>query len=260
VVEIGYFGSQTHKLWKRFDQNQIDPVTNTVPYPQFQTGILTSLNVANANYNGAYVKLEKAYSNGLFLLSNYTFSKTIDSDSGELQTNNTRDRTNFRLDRGRSLFDQRHRFVTSFGYELPFGKGRKFLSDVDSVGDVLLSGWSINGILGLYSGRPFSVTDSGAFDTGFTPQYPDRIADGSLSNPTREQWFDPSAFVTPALVPGSNPPRTFIGNAGRNILDGRGPAPDSVRRETDLVEGKRTAREVRDTRGSAPRTKARRKK
>ncbi len=219
LLEVGYSGSQSHKLWKRYDQNQQDPVTGLSPYPQFQTGMLTSQNVADANYHGGYVRLEKSYSNGFFLLTNYTYSKTIDTDSGELQTNATRDRRNFRLDRARSLFDQRHRFVTSFGYDLPFGRNRHFLSGAGDVLEKVVGGWTVNGIVGLYSGRPITVTDTAAFSTsGFAPQFPDRIATGEISNPTPERWFDTSAFVTPALIPGTT--RTDIGNSGRNILDG----------------------------------------
>src|SRR5262249_39296201 len=135
LLEVGYSGSNSHKLWKHYNQNQHAfnptgpiPIQNRLPYPNFDPGILTSANDANGNYNGGSVKFEKTYSNGLFLLSGYTFSKSIDNNSGEIEANDTRDRTNKRLDRSRSRYDQRHRFGTSFGYALPFGPGKKFLS------------------------------------------------------------------------------------------------------------------------------------
>lgn len=221
VLEIGYSGSNSHKLWKRYNQNQAEfdptnsiPIQKRLPYPQFDPGILTSANDANGHYDGGFVKLEKRYSSGLFLLSSYTFSKSIDNNSGEVEANDTRDRHNKRLDRSRSRYDQRHRFGASFGYELPFGPGKRFL-DVKGVGGFLTGGWNILGILSLSSGFPFSVTAASVNNTGsFIPQYANRIGDGKLENPTPNQWFDVSAFTQPAV--GTQ------GNAARNILDGPG--------------------------------------
>jgi Carboxypeptidase regulatory-like domain/TonB dependent receptor/TonB-dependent Receptor Plug Domain len=222
LLEVGYSGSNSHKLWKRFNQNQaeFDPtgtilLQNRLPFPQFDAGILTSANDANGHYNGGFVKLEKRYANGLFLLSGYTFSKSIDNNSGEIEANDTRDRHNKRLDRSRSRFDQRHRVGTSFGYELPFGSGKKFLSGVRGVGGFLTGGWTIQGILTVASGFPFSVTAANVHNTGsFIPQYANLIGDGKLEDPTPNRWFDVSAFAQPAL--GTQ------GNAARNLLDGPG--------------------------------------
>ena len=222
LVEVGYSGSQSHKLWKRFNQNQATfdptntiPIANRLPFPKFDPAILTSANDANGNYNGAFVKMEKSYSNGLFLLSSYTFSKSIDNNSGEVEANDTRDRTNKRLDRSRSRYDQRHRFVASYGYELPFGKGKKFLGGAHGVGGFAISGWNLQGILSLLSGLPFSVTAASAHNTGsFIPQYANLIGNGKLDNPTPNLWFNTAAFAQPAV--GTQ------GNAARNILDGPG--------------------------------------
>ncbi|HKX29231.1 MAG TPA: TonB-dependent receptor, partial [Blastocatellia bacterium] len=219
LLEVGYSGSNSHKLWKRYNQNQAafipgnsNPIGNR-PYPRFDAGILTSANDANGNYNGAFVKVEKSYSNGLFLLSNYTFSKAIDNNSGEVEANDTRDRTNKRLDRGRSRFDQRHRFVSSTGYELPFGKGKRFLGGARGVGGFLTSGWTVQGVLSLLSGPPFSVTAASKHNSGsFVPQYANRLGNGRLDNPTPTRWFDVTAFAETAL--GAQ------GNAARNLLDG----------------------------------------
>src|SRR5262245_35923435 len=222
VLEVGYSGSNSHKLWKRFNQNQAEfdptgtiPLQNRLPFPKFDAGILTSANDANGHYNGGFVKMEKRYANGLFLLSSYTFSKSIDNNSGEVEANDTRDRHNKRLDRGRSRFDQRHRFGASFGYELPFGPGKRLLGDVKGVGGFLARGWNIQGILSFTSGFPFSVTAANVHNTGsFIPQYANRLANGKLENPTPNLWFDVNAFAQPAV--GTQ------GNAARNILDGPG--------------------------------------
>src|SRR5262249_59502328 len=102
------------------------PIQNRLPYPQFDPGILTSANDANGHYDGGFVKVEKRYSSGLFLLSSYTFSKSIDNNSGEVEANDTRDRHNKRLARGRSPFDQRPRLGASLGHDKPFVPGKRF--------------------------------------------------------------------------------------------------------------------------------------
>jgi Carboxypeptidase regulatory-like domain len=222
LLEVGYSGSNSHKLWKRFNQNQAAfdptntiPIQNRLPFPQFDPGILTSANDANGHFNGGSIKVEKSYSAGLFLLANYTFSRAIDNNSGEVEANDTRDRTNKRLDRGRSRFDQAHRFVSSFGWELPFGPGKSHWADAKGVGGFLAGGWSVQGIVSLLSGFPFTISAAGVHNTGsFVPQLADRLGDGKLDDPTPNLWFDVNAFTTPPLG--------MQGNAGRNILDGPG--------------------------------------
>lgn len=127
------------------------------------------------------------------------------------QTSRVQDIRNVHLDRGLSAFDLRHRFVTSFVYELPFARNR-----VDGLRH-LLGGWRLSGIFSAQSGRPFTVRDSSD---------PNRDGDGNsdrtnvLRNPnlpsgqrTPERWFDTTAFqrFTPAQAP-------VHGNAGRNIV------------------------------------------
>jgi len=222
LVEAGYSGSNFHKLWKRYNQNQAFydptgriPINQRLPFPQFDPGILTSANDANGHYNGGTLRVEKSYSAGLYLLANYTWAKVIDNNSGEIEANQTRDARNKRLDRGRGRSDQRHRFVNSFGYELPFGQGKSFASAARGPAGFLVSGWKLQGILSFLSGFPFHATAAGVHNTGsFIPQLADRIGNGKLDKPTPNLWFDVSAFRVPAI--GTQ------GTSGRNILDGPG--------------------------------------
>jgi hypothetical protein len=113
----------------------------------------------------------------------------------------------------------RHRYVLSWSYELPFGPGRKFLSDMQGVGRLLLDGWQINGIETLMTGSYFSpsmVSSQNSLGAGVGGQRPDRVANGNLPSSQRTllRWFDPSAF--------RRPPDFTFGNAGRNILEGPG--------------------------------------
>ncbi|PWT99325.1 MAG: hypothetical protein C5B51_27395 [Terriglobia bacterium] len=216
IFEAAYTGSSSHKLTKRFNQNQLSfgttPAIQRTPYPQFQAGLLTSANDANANFEGLSVRLEKRYSAGLFFLTNYQFSKNIDNNSGEVEANDTAFRANKGLDRARSRYNQGHRAAFSAGYELPFGKGKHWLSG-GGAASYIMGNWQIQGIASLLSGFPLTPTSTNVCNCGsFVPQRVNSVKAGfgNIDNPTVNHWYDPTAF---ALAPSG-----FQGNAGRNVV------------------------------------------
>ncbi|HYI95795.1 MAG TPA: carboxypeptidase regulatory-like domain-containing protein [Bryobacteraceae bacterium] len=225
LLELAYQGSGSRKLWQRFNQNQATPdptgripIEQRVPFPKFQAGLLTSGRDANASYHAFTARLEQSYHSGLNFQSVYSFSRNIDTNSGEFEANQMRFRWDKRANRGLSRYHQKHRFASNFGYELPVGPGKKWLSDV-GFGGKLLEGWQIQGILSLATGFPFTPTANVVHGTGsFVPQFADRIADGNLSSDQRsvDRWFDTAAFRRPAVG-------TF-GTSGRNVLIGPGVA------------------------------------
>lgn len=99
-------------------------------------------------------------------------------------------------------------------YELPFGKGRAFLSSANRVADQILGGWQVNAIATMQTGFPISVRGANN-QTGIA--WPDVIRDPTLpsSERTPERWFDTDAF--------RNPANFVIGNVGRNLPNTRGP-------------------------------------
>jgi hypothetical protein len=101
--------------------------------------------------------------------------------------------------------------VGNYVYDLPFGRGRHFLSSSSRAVDLVLGGWQTSGIVTLGSGLPYTVTFSSSVE-GWPSNYADRVGNPKVDNPTRTQWFNPAAFTTPA-------PFTY-GNAGRNSLFG----------------------------------------
>jgi hypothetical protein len=110
-----------------------------------------------------------------------------------------------------SSFDIPHNLALSGGWELPVGRGRRFLGDAGGVTQALLGGWQMQAILILRSGRPFTPTISAdRANTGVGAQRPNRIGSGELDDPTVERWFDVSAFVLPAQF--------TYGNSNANIL------------------------------------------
>lgn len=231
VVELAYVGSKGTKLLSARDLNQpppsaLPPGLPFVPRPDPQFDEINTIESrASSNYHSFQARVQQRLSFGLGMLASYTWSKSIDDGSNFFPSagdpNYPQNSFDLRAERGRSNFDVRHRLSVSYVYDLPFGKGRKYVSD--GGWSTVLTGWQTSGILQLQSGRPFTVALSREFDnsgTGISAlgfganDRPNVVRSPELENPSADRWFDATAFVIP-------PAGTF-GNAGRNILDGPG--------------------------------------
>ncbi|HKX32002.1 MAG TPA: carboxypeptidase-like regulatory domain-containing protein [Blastocatellia bacterium] len=207
------------------------------PYPRFTTVSLYRNNVGNTSYHALQAKLEKRFSRGLTFLICYTRSKLIDDAgsvfdasilTGPVANFPVADSFNRALEKDVSTGDIPNVFVSSFTYELPFGKGQRF--KLAGLTDKLLGGWSINGTVLLQSGLPFPVTQVTNFNAfaGFGTQRPNILRNPALpaDQQTTDRWFDTSAFAVA--------PQFTIGSGSRNPV--RGPAY----RTADLAFIKRT--------------------
>ena len=221
VAEIGYLGSQGHRLERLYYLNQPVPGATSVaaraPFPEL--GIIQELgNVIDSNYNSLSAKLTRRLSGGLTFLTGYTFSKSLDDGSGVrvIGTDGVhpQDSRCLSCERSRSIFDARQRFVGSVLYALPAGKGRKFLTH--GIAGALAGGWELSSIVTVSTGFPIYITDGK--DQSNTAVGNDRPnATGistNLSNPTTGQWFNIQAFALQPLG-------TF-GNVGRNVATSPG--------------------------------------
>jgi filamentous hemagglutinin family protein len=136
--------------------------------PNPNMGILDLLgNLGTSNYNALQVELRRRFSQGLLLQANYTFQKTLDDISPGNAGLNSEDQTrvapfldnqNQHLDYGRADFDQTHIFNLNAVYDLPFGKGKYFLTEGGAV-DRLVGGWQLGGILRINTGTPLTIVD-----------------------------------------------------------------------------------------------------
>ncbi len=182
-------------------------------YPSFGS-IVSNEPTGESQYHSFQFTLDKRFARGFSVLSSYTLSKAMDHSSENKQTGAVQTNPfDLEFDWGPANFDRRHRWVTSFLFEIP---GRSGNAAVDAV----VSGWSLTGIWLMQSGLPFSITsgvDNARSGTG--GQLADRVGDPNLSGDRSRdekiaQWFSTSAFVPNALG-------TF-GNSGRNSVRGPG--------------------------------------
>ena len=175
---------------------------------------------ASNNYHGLQAKLEKRFSQGFSVMSHYTWSRSFNYT-------NTYYNIDAKLAYGPNDNTRSHVFLLAGVYELPFGKGRRFLSDANKGVDLILGGWQMNTVWQAQSGLPFTPTyrDCNADrDTGWCR--PDLVGDWQVSDPNRNGWF---AVTSAALTangqtdgPWRRPARGTFGNVGRNRLLGPG--------------------------------------
>jgi hypothetical protein len=223
-VEASYIANASRKLASsNMSINQVRPEILTPtsnqrnrPFPQFTnvTALLPSLGVSN--YHAFMLKGERRFSSGWNFLGTYTFSKFLNNTNeggsvlgaeGGVYSNYY----NRRADYGPSENDVRHRATLSGVYELPFGKGRRYLAD--SPARFLLGGWSLGGLMTLQSGAPFTVTTQvNSVFSAIGALRANVSGDPNLAVGQRTllRWFDTGAFSQPA-------PATF-GNQGVNLL------------------------------------------
>ena len=204
MVEIAYVGNKgTHLLFPR-EMNQVPPALwgsgeaqSRRPFPQYGN-IQTRMYDGTSIYHALQIKATRRLSNGLTFLANYTFSKSIDNSSYDTTSgtgNLYQIATNTALNRGLSQFDQTHRLVLSYVYELPAGRGRKVLND-SGVLTAILGGWQTSGSFVANSGIPFTVLSGAPNQTGAISGYvfADCIGDPSVANPSAAEWFNTAAF------------------------------------------------------------------
>lgn len=248
LVEVGYVGTKGTKLPRFIEANpslpqagqtwadQQNNIDQQRLYCQPNTqGNCTYSSVgmisgsANSIYHALEASVRKRFSGGLALLASYTFSKSLDdvstfnitgSASQPVAGENDLAQNPFDLaaERGRSMFDARHRFVLSYQWELPVWK-QPHLWYQHALGN-----WQLNGITTFMSGTPLTVVDqSYNYDapeiTGFSAFRPNLVGDPNSGPKTVQEWFNTSAFEP---LDFTTTPAGVYGTAGRNIVQGPG--------------------------------------
>jgi hypothetical protein len=218
VLSVAYVGSGTSNLSGLNDINAPTPgAGGAQPRRLFPTfGAINTLSgFAHANYHSLQAKLERRFQSGFSLLSSYTWAHAIDNSTDGEDNNNgpniPQDSFNTNAEKASSGFDIKQRFVTSFVYDLPFGRTGGVLEG-SKLGRAMFSGFQIGGIFVAQTGQPINLDVAGNPANTTNPVRPNRFHDGNLSRSERnvDRWFDTAAFVVPVAF--------TYGNSGRNVL------------------------------------------
>lgn len=220
VMRGSYVGTRGNHLSIALDEDVAYPGPGSVPlrrpYPQY--GSISSWEpVGISTYHALELSAEKRFAKGLSFTAGYTWSRSLDEGGGGNSAsaesrNNVQNPRDIKSEYGLSDFNFSHRFTLAGVYDLPFGRGRKFLANSNPLLNTVAGGWQLTSIVTAQSGPPGSLSMATSTSNTGTFQYPDRVCDGNLPKDQRtvQHWFDTNCFKAPAQY-------TF-GNAGRNII------------------------------------------
>lgn len=232
AARLSYIGSETHQLVWAPDENSL-PFSSTTSanfqplsariFPNWGR-INTRDTGANESYHSLQAEFDHRFQKGLELNSSWTYAKALADNQGPANTGFAGESGGARatsiLDRhadfGNVYGTRRHRWNTTAVYDLPFGRGREFGSNMSRIADAAVGGWKLSTIF-LWQGGPFespyfpdgqgdpSGTGSGldgtaaGFDGGHRNQYPDMVRGVSAkpAHQNRMQWVNPTAFTCP---------------------------------------------------------------
>jgi hypothetical protein len=202
--------------------------TSRLPYPNFTGFYIDSDWHGNSDYNAGNVKLEHR-TGQMSITTIFTWAKSLDdksaaaglgSDGGGYQ--GFMDNHNMRRDYGPANYDVDHRFVTSYVYNLPFGRGKHFLSNTNKALDMALGGWELTGITTFQTGFPYSI-DALDLNGILDSQNPraDRVPGVPIApaHKTTATWINTAAFSQPLNGVYGNTGRGFLRSPGINDWD-----------------------------------------
>lgn len=243
-LTIGYVASHSYHQILSEDMNEPLPTYTSsgkvyYPYTSSSGPALANSVLANttswvsagvAFYNALEVDIRHSYANGLQFRGNYTWSKNLDNGSAwnTSVSGNTPAFVSFPLnpksDWGPAATDVRQVASINGSYELPFGRGRRYLNHVSKPVEIVAGNWTTSAIFAAQTGFPFSP------QLGYNP-----TANGDTRNPIRPdwnpnftgklyprkatQWFDPSAFIRPVVPIVNSYTSSYYGTYGNVARD-----------------------------------------
>ncbi len=232
LFEVDYFGNDSNHLQQEQNINQPLPGAGTSqqvqarrPYPSYNgvpLGAITWIQFSgNGHYESLAARLNKRYAYGLSFLASFTYGKSIDdfaSNGGDAASN----QYNFHTAYGLSPFDVRYRFVFSPVWELPFGKGKYWLTD--GIAAKIAGGWQLSSLFQAQTGTPLTATLSGNYtNTADALARPNVVSGCNPNNgpKTPGEFFNTACFQVPVVANQAASLYSF-GNEGRDVIEGPG--------------------------------------
>ena len=208
-----------------------------LPYPQYAPGGVSYFfpYFGTSDYNAAQVVVNHRAGKGLSFLVSYAFQKTISLTDSNLYgyTNGSQDVYNRRLERSVAGFDHPQQLKVTWIYELPFGRGRRFLNRGGVVNQIL-GGWTATGIQAYQSGDPLSIDAGigtgtylfnvlGDVRANVISGVPLKVPSGAFdyAGGTGQAYLNPAAFAPPPTTPDGV--ALTLGNSPREFGNLRGP-------------------------------------
>jgi outer membrane receptor protein involved in Fe transport len=230
-LEAGYVGSRARNLPIYLEINPTTPILSPAPaigprpFPAFGL-VRPTFSVARSWYDSLQTSARLRPWHGLNLLASYTFGHARDHASAlNIATGEVRpmlpvtigDETTFDTALGReegdALFDVRHRFVISFGYDIPRP------SPWPATASAIFGGWQINGIVQAQTGFPLTVIEPNNISLTSLPNRPNMTCDPNQGGArTPAQWFNTACFERLSLATHAG----RVGNEPRNAVRGPG--------------------------------------
>lgn len=183
------------------------------PFPRF-SGIQVYDNFGKSWYHSFQTKAERRFSSGWSFLFSYAFSRSMMQNQPSGEADALLAYSPDWYNRGRTPFDYRHIQSTAVVWEVPFGRGKQFASDMHPVANALLGGWQLAVWQRAQSGAPLSVSSGIANLGNGAGSRANVVGDPSIDNQSASMWFNKSAFASPGLYQ--------FGNAGIGLMEGPG--------------------------------------
>jgi hypothetical protein len=254
-VRLSYDGNHSSNLGMHTNLNQ--PEDNTlgfgnvpVPYPSFQY-LQYNTNLGYGNYNAFTVSAKKRFAKGLQFQTSYIYARNLSNVDGAATSTADQfagefggwvsDAHNPGLDYGNVAFTRRNRFLATFLYELPVGRGKALLGNANGLVDHVLGGWELSGVVLIQSGPFMSI---GTLDdpcgcgynsysqTGLGGRADTVPGVNPYAGQSINQWINPAAFTNP----GNNIGRFGDASAGDVVGPGTKAVSLSLLKSVALTE------------------------
>lgn len=255
VFDVAYVGSHGVHLEGFDNANQKNPANGFArPYANWPSDITAAVNGFFSKFNALQARYQQQFVGGLSLLNSFTWEHSLDNASASLEGNtpSPQDGNNISADFAQSDYNLPVANITSLVYELPFGRGKRFMNTSNSLTNAVLGGWQLSTINTAQAGTPFNLTYTPNSATAVSPQTPatyrganeyrPNVVSGvpmtqgrkvRLANTGYVQYVNLAAFSLPPTKNSSGALLSPFGNASRN------PERTPAFYETDLSVNKR---------------------